>query len=160
MTLKFSNETIELSNNSIFLAGPTGMTGFNNSWRKEACGILEDLKFNGLVYIPEYSNNSPFDEVTSIEAQIKWEWSCLEVAGIIVFWIPRNMKTLPGMTTNVEFGIYTTMKPEQVVLGYPESAEKMKYIDTLYRDRTSRRPNSTLEETLKEAVNRLRGEDK
>lgn len=48
MIINFSDEPINLDNKKkIFLAGPTlRNSSFNNSWRKEACEILENIGFD------------------------------------------------------------------------------------------------------------------
>ena len=40
--------------------------------------------------------------------------------------MPRDLKMLPGFTSNVEFGEW--MKSGKVILGYPEGAPKMRYL--------------------------------
>ena len=141
---------------SIFLAGPTLRDSdyATQSWRAEAVEILKALGFEGTVYIPEFTDIEAmknFDE----EKQTRWEWEALANSSIIVFWVPRNNTDLPGFTTNIEFGRYITMCPDKVVLGYPPEATKMKYMDMLYTNVTGRNAKSTMEDTLKEAVEKL-----
>lgn len=155
MNIKFADQELYLDENSIFLAGPTRRNSpFDISWRKEACDILENLGFDGTVYIPELLQEDKFDN-EDYSKQTKWEWACLEVAGAILFWVPRNMKDMPALTTNIEFGRYMAERPDHVVLGYPSCAEKMQYLDLYYREKTGRIPAGTLEDTLKEALERL-----
>lgn len=155
MIVNFSNEPVNYDNwSTIFLAGPTLRNSdyATQSWRAEAVEILKALGFDGTVYIPEFTDlesMKDFDE----EKQTRWEWEALANSSVIVFWVPRNNTDLPGFTTNIEFGRYITMCPEKVVLGYPENATKMKYMDMLYTNVTGKTAKSTLEDTLKEAVN-------
>jgi len=152
MNIKFSDQELYLDSNSVFLAGPTLRDNvFENSWRSEACRILEELGFTGTIYVPEFSKPRHFSDA-DLDAQVEWEWSCLGVAGIIVFWVPRELNLLPGFTTNVEFGRYITKKPEQVILGYPEEAKKMEYLKQLYIKETNREPTNCLKETLKQSL--------
>ena len=152
MELRFSNQPIRLFRPSIFLAGPTMRNScFKDSWRKEACDILDDLGFKGIVYIPENNEEKEYTEDQAFD-QIRWEWSCLDEAGVIAFWVPRDLKCLPGFTTNVEFGRYIEKKPKAVVLGYPPEAPKMRYLAELYKEKTSRIPCSSLKETLEESL--------
>ncbi|MER7623800.1 nucleoside 2-deoxyribosyltransferase domain-containing protein [Streptomyces sp. NPDC126503] len=39
------------------------------------------------------------------EAQVDWETDARATATAILFWIPRDLRTLPGMTSNVKFGL-------------------------------------------------------
>ena len=157
MIVNFSNELVNYDNfESIFLAGPTLRDSdyATQSWRAEAVEILKALGFEGTVYIPEFTDIEAmknFDE----EKQTRWEWEALANSSIIVFWVPRNNTDLPGFTTNIEFGRYITMCPDKVVLGYPPEATKMKYMDMLYTNVTGRNAKSTMEDTLKEAVEKL-----
>lgn len=153
MNIRFSDQKLFLDMNSIFLAGPTMRnSSFLKSWRLKACDILEELKFNGTVYVPEFYTDRNFGDNDYIN-QTKWEWACLDAAGVIVFWVPRQMKDMPALTTNIEFGRYLTKKKDSVILGYPKYAEKMKYMDLLYRTETGRVAETTLENTLRAAVN-------
>ena len=107
---------------SIFLAGPTLRDNAKEftPWREEALKIFEEKNFKGRLFIPE-----PFQG--SYEKQIIWEEYHLGICSCILFWIPRNMQTLPGLTTNVEFGDW--MKSNKVVLGFPKEAEHMSYLE-------------------------------
>ena len=48
------------------------------------------------------------------------------MADVIVFWIPRDLDTLPGFTTNIEWGAWH--RSGKVVLGAPPDAPKMRYL--------------------------------
>ena len=114
---------------SIFLAGPTPRSPEVKSWRPEALKILEGYKFDGIVFVPEYSDGKPLD---SYNNQIAWEHTALELATVVMFWIPRNLTTLPGFTTNIEFGFYA--KSGKIVLGAPLNTPKMTYIVVCARE--------------------------
>ena len=119
---------------SIFLAGPTYRDGqvknpLERSWRKQAIDYLAKKKFSGTIYAPE-----PF--LGDYKKQIQWETAHLEKANVILFWIPRDLKMLPGFTTNIEFGEY--LNSGKIILGYPKGAPKMKYLE--YRARGHRVP--------------------
>jgi Nucleoside 2-deoxyribosyltransferase like len=134
---------------SIFLAGPTPRTDQVVSWRIQALQILQEAGFPGAVLIPERH-----DWVTSFDYndQVEWEFTCLEGATVIAFWVPRDLGSLPGFTTNVEFGRY--VGSGKLVYGRPDSAPKNRYLDWLYRKLTSESPCGTLEDTLRAAVAR------
>ena len=152
MRLCFSNETPYLDTNSIFLAGPTKRNSFySTSWRSVAVKYLNELNFTGTVYIPEYTDGTLFDS-NYIEKQTEWEWDCLDTAGVILFWVPRKItndeNTMPGFTTNVEFGIYSEKKPSQIILGYPNDAEKMRYLEQRYCTVTGKKSCKTLYKSI------------
>lgn len=137
---------------SIFLAGPTPRDKQVRSWRPEALRILcEVIRFEGFVFVPEDEQGVyvKFDH----DEQIKWEYYGTELAECIAFWIPRDLRTMPAFTTNIEFGRY--LDSGKIVLGAPPDAPKMDYMRFWAREKNI--PYSeTLEETLRTAVARLR----
>lgn len=112
---------------SIFLAGPTPRSEDVPSWRPEALRLLEKHKFNGTVYVPEDSQAS---WAFNYDNQIEWELEALHASTVILFWIPREA-CMPGFTTNVEFGHFITQR--NVVVGWPPTATKTKYLEGLAR---------------------------
>ena len=56
MIVNYSDQEIIKGEKSIFLAGPTPREKDIISWRNEAIKILENLGFDGIVYVPEYSS--------------------------------------------------------------------------------------------------------
>lgn len=155
MIRNFSDEPIfeDKDKISIFLAGPTTRNSdFAHSWRNTACTILEDMGFNGIVYIPEFYVNSQRDYMN----QVLWERRCLELSTYILFWIDRDMKTNLGMTTNVEFGTWLSEAPEKVRLGYPVHSKKMRYLDWLYRYKTGRVPQPVLYYLIQELLEEIK----
>lgn len=157
MKINFSDEKLEMEQNSIFLAGPTTKGGrYEDSWRKTACNMLEELGFNGIVYVPEY-NKKTFDSKKDLEKGALWERYALMSAGAIVFYVDRHMPDNPGLTTNVEFGMYLVKKPEQCILCLPETGENNRYLEWLYKTEIPecKRNNPvcyTMEDALQEAV--------
>jgi len=112
--------------NSIFLAGPTPRSDDVKSWRPEALEHLEEQGFDGTVFIPE-DRDGGF-KGTYMD-QVDWEHEAISFAGCVLFWVPRDLETLPGFTTNVEFGmLYKTLKQNSVVLGCPPGTPKMRYL--------------------------------
>jgi len=107
---------------SIFLAGPTPRSKEVQSWRPEAIEFLKEAGFDGVVFSPEPRGTGWHGEYTD---QIEWEEQCLHRADCILFWIPRNLKTLPGFTTNDEWGFWKASG--KVVFGAPLDAPKVKY---------------------------------
>lgn len=62
----------------------------------------------------------------SPEDQYEWEHEAMDSATVILFWIPRTMDTMPGLTTNVECGRYAASG--RVVAGWPKNAERNRYL--------------------------------
>jgi hypothetical protein len=52
--------------------------------------------------------------------QVEWEYAGLESCTAVAFWVPRQLPTLPGFTTNVEFGRY--VDSGRCVYGRPDGA--------------------------------------
>lgn len=138
---------------SIFLAGPTLRGNRRGSWRERAIELLSS--FEGLVVIPENRNpEEPFDQRDWTE-QVDWELKWLHRATVVLFWVPRDMVTLPGLTTNVEFGLMLGETDgffdPKVVLGYPIGAPHTAYLGHLAR-RYKVPICHTLEYTIQTAV--------
>ncbi|MBI1363824.1 MAG: hypothetical protein GC134_07540 [Proteobacteria bacterium] len=130
----------------IFLAGPTPRSAEVPSWRPQALALLREKGYTGPVYVPEEESGQIKGDYMD---QIQWEWACLEAADVVLFWVPRELVTMPAFTTNVEFGMYADSG--KVVLGYPEGAPKMRYLHAL-ADRFGVPVHHDLEETLTRAV--------
>jgi len=111
---------------AIFLAGPTPRDAETPSWRPDALALLEEMGYDGVVFVPEEASGEWKGSYTD---QTEWEQMGLEMADRIVFWVPRDLRTMPAFTTNVEFGRYVTSG--KAVLGHPEGAPKTRYLDWL-----------------------------
>ena len=149
MIVNYSNELVKKGGKSIFLAGPTPRDKDVPSWRPEAIRILSELGFDGTVYVPEKEfDDRSFDYLE----QYWWEREALHNASVIVFWIPRNVKTMPGFTTNGEFGKYTAVNIDKVVYGRPDNSEKNKYFDLDYYVESEEKCFNNLADTLKRAI--------
>lgn len=107
---------------SIFLAGPTPRRADVSSWRPEALRLLEDAGYDGVVFVPESRSGEWHGDYLH---QVEWEERCLHLADCILFWLPRDMATLPGMTTNDEWGYWKDSG--KVVFGAPDGAESVRY---------------------------------
>ncbi|MEV6868085.1 nucleoside 2-deoxyribosyltransferase domain-containing protein [Streptosporangium subroseum] len=82
------------------------------------------------------------------EHQVDWETTARATADVILFWIPRDMSGLPGMTTNVEFGLDVTSG--RAVLGVPATCpnpERNRYLAYV-----ARRHGAPVAETLAATV--------
>lgn len=114
---------------SVFLAGPTPRRAEVPSWRPEAIELI-DASWRGpgqlVVLTPESRGGRRAKEYHD---QVEWEVAGLELASVILFWIPRDLKTLPGFTTNVEFGLF--VRSGRAVLGAPPACpnpERNRYL--------------------------------
>ncbi|WP_194906621.1 nucleoside 2-deoxyribosyltransferase domain-containing protein [Catenulispora rubra] len=119
---------------SVFLAGPTPRSKAVASWRPQAIAAL-DAAWTAPptlhILVPE--NPGRLRE-TEYDDQIEWEWEGLDRASAILFWIPRDLRTLPGFTTNVEFGFVA--RSGRAVLGCPPDCpnpERNRYLVRLAR---------------------------
>lgn len=122
----YTGDKISKVGNTIFLAGPSPRDKETKSWRPEFIKQLFDSGFRGTIINPE---NKEFNEEFNYDKQVEWENQGLTAADLIVFWVPRDLDTLPGFTTNIEFGIWA--KSGKCILGYPTEAEKMRYLHWL-----------------------------
>jgi hypothetical protein len=153
MNVVFSDQPVVLARPSIFLAGPTPRSEVVRSWRPEALAHLRDLGFGGTVLVPERRGRAGFD----YRGQVEWEFAGLEGCSVVAFWVPRDVGTLPGFTTNVEFGRY--VGSGRCVYGRPDGAPHTGYLDWLYAKLTGRDPTTTLRETMGAAVGMAGGRE-
>ena len=147
MEINYSDQDVIKGKKSIFLAGPTPRDEKVISWRNKACNKLEELGFDGVVYVPEYSTWKPKKDYIE---QAMWEREALTEATVILFWIPRNLPDMPGFTTNVEFGYW--LHTNKVIYGRPNNAQKVKYLDWLYKLDYDEEPYESLEVLLENAI--------
>ena len=143
-------------NNSIFLAGPSYRNSLVTPWRVEATSILRSLGFDGDIYNPE---NTGIDVSSDYEAQVKWEFEHLSNAGVVAFWVPRS-KLLPGFTTNVEFGYWVRRNPVKMFYGRPDDAERVRYLDYMFKLETGKEVFNDLKCLLSACVDYLNFYDK
>jgi ADP-ribose pyrophosphatase YjhB (NUDIX family) len=136
---------------AVFLAGPTPRSPGVASWRPEAVALLREawprMAVDGqrlVVFSPEdpaaararsgaecaVKRPEPGGKGGGThgtwEAQVAWEDRELRRADVIVFWVPRDLATLPGFTTNVEYGRWHDSG--KVVLGTPPDAPGIRYL--------------------------------
>ena len=162
-------------NKSIFLAGPTPRSPEVKSWRPEFIDKLVEQGYDDTVFVPEDRDtfgcgiNGP-DEWLK---QVEWEDDMLNASTIIAFWIPRDLETLPGFTTNTEFGRFikktsTFLTPKgdfpvyayttsAIVYGRPPNAPKTGYLDWLYEKETGLIPFESMDDMVDFCVDLLRG---
>lgn len=147
MVINYSDQEVIKGKKSIFLAGPTPRGENAVSWRTNACKMLEEIEFDGVIYVPEYSTWKPKEDYVD---QAMWEREALTESTVILFWIPRNLPDMPAFTTNVEFGYW--LHSGKVIYGRPDSAAKIKYLDWLYELDYNEKPINDLKLLLENAV--------
>lgn len=140
------DKTPEKYSKAIFLAGPTPRESSVKSWRPDALEELRKQGYDGVVFVPE----TDFTKQDYTD-QVEWEKEALDMSDCILFWVPRSEK-MPAFTTNVEYGEW--MKSGKVVLGYPEDAERMRYLETKAADYFVPVKKS-LEEVVKAALGKV-----
>lgn len=128
---------------SVFLAGPTPRSGDTLGWRTQALKALIARGYDGIVYVPEPRTGEWSHD--GYEEQVGWEEAALKRADCIVFWVPRDMATMPALTTNVEWGAW--QDSGKVVFGAPPEASSVRYLQH-YADKLQVPSASTLPETI------------
>lgn len=133
---------------TLFLMGPTPRADAVSSWRTDALRILDRAGFGGDVFVPE-----PADGVWPADyaEQVAWEDAALNRADRIVVWLPRDLATLPGLTTNDEWGFWKNRDPARLILGTPVEAQKVRY-QQHYAKELDIPVYATLEETCRAAA--------
>ena len=132
----------------LFLAGPTFL---EKSWRENALKELQKQGYDGTVFVPEPRNGkwrSDYDE------QVIWEDKALNRSDAILFWIPRDLKDMPGLTTNDEWGYWKSAHPSKLILGAPDYAEKVRY-QKFYAEKLGIEMAETLEDSVRKAIAKI-----
>lgn len=128
---------------AVFLAGPLPRSTEVTSWNPVAIDLLRHRWRGGrlVVFTPELREGVLADYT----GQIEWEHRGLHRADVILFWVPRDLVTMPALTTNIEWG--TWYQSGKVVLGTPPEAPKNEYLRHLAADK-----GAPVAATLAEAV--------
>lgn len=114
---------------AIFLAGPTPRRADVASWRPAAHQALRSAGWDGIILNPESRpGTTEFVALTEQQAEQQhlWEWAGLDHAAAILMWVPRDVATLPGFTTNAEWGLY--LHSGRLVFGAPAGAPHTRYL--------------------------------
>lgn len=157
----WAREEIPTLGPSVFLAGPTARLGTDTqSWRPDAIDELA-AQWTGpgqlTVLTPESRGGK---RAAHYDDQVGWETAARAAASSILFWIPRDLKEMPGFTTNVEFGL--DVPTGRAVLGCPPdcpSPERNRYL--IYVAHTFGTPvRETLRDTVTAALNVARRKEK
>ncbi|XIG72478.1 NUDIX hydrolase (plasmid) [Streptomyces sp. SGAir0957] len=137
---------------SVFLAGPAPRTAEVPSWRPEALReITVQWRQPGtlVVFVPEARDGARGSDFTG---QLDWERVNRGRADEILYWVPRALDTLPGLSTNVEFG--EDMDSGRAVLGCPEHAVHVRLLQAL-ADELKAPVADTLAKTVALALDRI-----
>jgi hypothetical protein len=108
---------------TIFLAGPVPREADVESWHDEAAREIGQTGFRGSVVVPRPRPGAP---VADTDEQRRWERDAMLRSDALLFWIPRVLWTLPGLTSNLEWGIWHDSG--KAVLGAPPWAPRMSYL--------------------------------
>lgn len=128
MHIVYAGEEAPLSyTKSLFLVGPSPRSLDVKSWRPAMINALGLAGYDGIVFSPERRQGV----CDSYEHQVEWEKRHLEMADLILAWVPRSLD-LPGFTTNTEFGKYVSSG--KLRYGRPPESPKTKYLDWMYTD--------------------------
>ena len=106
---------------------PRAETG-GESWRPAMLAALKEAGYDGVVYVPETEDGK---WKHSYEDQIEWEQQYLNQCDRILAWVDRDLKRLPGFTTNVEFGEFVSSG--KLLYGHPERVPKIRYLNARYQ---------------------------
>ncbi len=140
-----------LAKDSIFLAGPTTRKdeavrwepGTATQWRRNAVGLLRSKGFEGNVLIPEFNHRgqyvyksgllSPVEHMDALSFSIlRWETWGIDYCSVLMFWMPFDRTTAPGLTTRSEvaraINRHMYDEPEHVVLGMPPETRTVGFI--------------------------------
>lgn len=139
---------------SVFLAGPTPRAGDGvPSWRPTAVEAIRALWAGSLTVLTPESRGGV--RAARYDDQFEWETAARTAASVVLFWIPRDVATMPGFTTNVEFGHDATTG--RAVLGCPPGCanpERNRYLIALARH-YGVPVCETLDDTVRTALTRI-----
>ncbi len=106
----------------IYLAGPVPRDNGAGAWHPEAIDELARAGFLGTIAVPRL----PPDAAPDAASQVRWECAAMSRADALLFWVPRALWSLPGLTTDLEWGIWHDSG--KAVLGAPPDAPRMRYL--------------------------------
>lgn len=135
-------EAPKMVERSLFLVGPTPRqkTG-GESWRPAMVAKLKAAGYDGVVYVPEPEDGNWSANYVD---QLDWEQRHLFGCDLVLAWVPRDLATMPGFTTNVEFG--QVLASGRLLYGRPEGAPKCRALDEYWRRQTGLPPLTTMDQ--------------
>jgi hypothetical protein len=128
-------------NNILFLAGPIPRNENSKCWRDKAIKIIKkelkneiykslDFKLDVLTPVIDFK---AVDEQT-LYKQVEWEKEAMNIAHNIVFWIPRKIPEMIGMSTQFELGYWYSKNYKKISVGIPSDADKVRYLKEFMND--------------------------
>ncbi|MEU3680441.1 nucleoside 2-deoxyribosyltransferase domain-containing protein [Streptomyces sp. NPDC030592] len=111
---------------AVYLCGPTPTDPEEPSWRPSAVAALRaawDGAGRLAVFLPEPTADGSYPPYAD---QIAWEEEAMRRSDVVLFWIPREMNRLPGLVSNIKWGVW--YDSGRAVLGAPPEAERMAYL--------------------------------
>lgn len=145
IVVRLMEELPPAGRSAIYLAGPISRDPAARGWRQDAVRELREVDFDGVVIDPTPQDGWPADA----RAQIDWEIAALDRADAVLFWVPRVLWELAGLTTNLEWGAW--YRSGKAVLGAPPDAPKMQYLRR-YADHSGAPQAESLREAVRIAV--------
>ncbi len=124
----------------------------SSSWRIAAIQLLEQIGYDGIVYIPEEREGCPTIAALEYEARVKWTRRALMQSDVIVFWLPEDLKSMPNIVMSVELGWLS--KGGRVILGTPLGTAEARDLH-LYAQQFNVPCYTQLSKALHEAVRRI-----
>jgi hypothetical protein len=108
---------------SVYLDGPKG-TVSKISWRKRLLETFTVQGYEHVIIVPECRDNN-YRPPYGTKEFYEWEDLAMNMATMIMFWIPRDSTLFTGKDINDRWGYWKQRK--NVILGYPERAEDVGY---------------------------------
>jgi len=144
--------------NSIFLAGPI-VRGKENDWHENAYKIFEKMlenpiykRFNFDVNLITPKRQIILDDKKLVN-QIENEKDAMNKSQLIMFWIPREMNKMIGMSTQFELGYWYSKNYKKLIVGIPKNAEKVRYIKEFMKNDIQF--YNTLDETIQMVLDKM-----
>lgn len=153
MKIIYTQSSLEIEGKSIFLAGPTPRDTNVQGWREKFLARFKEEGFTGTILVPEFKDLKDFTRDFAYDAQIEWEHEAMEIADIILFWIPRVLPDMPAFTTNTEYGYWLAKEPSKIRMGIPRISVKCDYIRYTAKKANilvHKIPTSLIKKTIKE----------
>ena len=142
-------------NTFIFLGGP--IQGAPN-WQNK---ISNDLKEYNNVIITNPRRKSLHEEKFDFNEQVEWETKYLNLADIIVFWLPKEEEIIEGrvygQTTRFEIGEWIGKNSgKKFVVGIDKDFPMKRYIKTRLENHFNIKVQDTYEQVLNEIKNEIK----
>lgn len=136
----------------LFLADSTFQQDkLNSSWRIDAIQLLEQLGYDGIIYLSEEREGSPGSTFLDDEAKVRWTRGALMRSDVIVFGLPEDLKGPPDIVMGVELG--WLMESGRIILAMPSEREARNL--HLYIQQFAVPYYTQLSDALHEAVKRI-----